>query len=148
MEENDVDGYSYKPLETYKGLYIENLTDWDKSITVGSIPEVELSKRISKVATLNLTDVNLGYDSYVLLDNAVDIREKFRTNSFLAINFDNVKWSPYSNIESDTEYDENKTFYELTDHNNFVEYTDHSQEKWDLLKLNNKLFVYDNSPEM
>jgi len=146
MEENNIDGYSYKPLDTYKGLYIENLTDWDKSIAVGSIPEIELSKRISKVATLNLTDVNLGYDSYILLDNAVDIREKFRPNSFLAINYDNVNWSPYSNIESDTEYDENKTFYELTDHNNFIEYTNHSQDKWDLLKLNNKLFVYDNSP--
>ena len=72
--------------------------------------------------------------------------EKFRTNSFLAINYDNVDWSPYSNIESDTEYDENKTFYELTDHNNFIEYVNHSQDKWDLLKLNNKLFVYDNSP--
>ena len=142
--------YVYAPADTYKGLYIENLTDWDTSTASGSISQSEYPNRISQVATLNLTDVNLGYDSYVLLDKAIDIRERFKPNDFLALNLENVNWSPYSNIESDVEFDENKTFYELTDHNNFVVYdaNSHTEERWNLLKLNNKLFVYDNSVEM
>ena len=142
--------YVYAPADTYKGLYIENLTDWDKNTQVGDIPEVDFKRRVSQVDTLNLTDVNLGYDSYVLLDNAVDIRERFKPDKFLALNLENVNWSPYANIESDVEFDSNKVFYELTDHNDFVVYdpNKHTQAKWDLLKLNNKLFVYDSSPEM
>ena len=149
--------YKYVPSETYEGLYIENLTDWDKNTEMPTFnTDIERENwydtNISKVDTLNLTDVNLGYDSYVLLDNAIDIRERFRTSSgsFLALNLENINWSPYSVIEADVDFDTDHVFYELTDHNNFIIYdpNKHTQSKWDLLKLNNKIFTYDDSPAM
>ena len=138
--------YKYTDAATYKGLYVENLTDWDKNTQQGDIydssdtadiKQNKINNAISQVNILNLVDVNLGYDSYTLLDNAIDIREKFRPDASLAINIEDVQWSPYSLIESDTEYDSNKTFYELTDHNNFIIYTDHSVEKWTPLYIFN-----------
>ena len=145
MTEDAELGYKYVDSDLYKGLYIENLTDWNTDTQISDISESEYNDKISKVSTLNFTDVNLGYDSYKVLCNAIDIREKFRRDNFLAINFENVNWSPYKLIESDTEFSDSITFYELTDHNNFKVYENHSEEKWNVLKLNNKLFTYDNN---
>ena len=142
MIPDNEEGYVYNDLNAYKGLYIEGLTDWDKNNTIN----------ISNIRTLNLIDVNMGYDSYVLLDNAIDIRERFRPNDFLGFNFENVNWCPYTVIESDTEFDSSIQFYLLTDHNTFIPYNkqtdwEFNQNEWDLLKLNNKLFTYDSTTQ-
>lgn len=73
--------YVYNTKANYEGLYIEGLTDLDPSQAASSQ---------SKVDTLDLQNVALGYDSYKLLENATLIREAARPNGYLAINLENV----------------------------------------------------------
>ena len=129
----------YADPEDLKGLYIEGITDYD------SESETLVN---DKFTMLDLRDVALGYDSYRLLQNVVTITErKMATDSgaFMAINLEDVEWSPYKLIESDTTYTNAIQFYQLTDHNTFETYHHTSDVIWEDLKLNDKLFILDES---
>jgi hypothetical protein len=60
----------------------------------------------------------------------------------LAINIENVKWTPYRLVEVGETPDVNNTYVLLNDHDAFVEYAKVSGEypKWDLNVLNGKVY--------
>ena len=131
----DNGSYIYNNHDNYSGLYIQGLTDYDEN-------ELYENNTYSICKSLDLQSVALGYDSYKLLNNAVNIRDRFRSDDFIAINFEDVNWCPYTVIESDVEYIPSQTFYVLTDHNDFEVYNHTSAEEWGDLKLNDKLYIY------
>jgi len=119
--------------DTYTGLYIEGVTDLTNSTDV------------SKVAfnRLNLVGGALGYDSYKLLTNALELVDrKAATGTRLRINLENVEWSPYKVVEPNTPYNANETYYYLTDHSTFTRYTFVNADEWTNLTLNERIFTY------
>lgn len=123
----------YADKDSYKGLYIEGVTDATSATAT------------TNLATLSIVGGGLGYDSYKLLKKVVDIKKKMvvsDSTTSVALNLENVKWSPYEVLATDATYDSTKTYYRLTDHSNFVTYTFTTADDWKDLLLNGKLFTY------
>lgn len=96
------DYYIEKPIQEYKftdkkGLYIEGLTDAN-DINAGSLLHLN---RISIIGG------QMGYNSYVVVDKAVKIKQQMQKNAYLgddydptlAINLENINWTPYRLVE-------------------------------------------------
>lgn len=94
--------YIEKPIQEYKftnkkGLYIEGLTDANE-INADSLLHLN---RISIVGG------QMGYNSYVVVDKAVKIKQQMQKNAYLgdnyspslAINLENINWTPYRLVE-------------------------------------------------
>ena len=123
----------YANKDSYKGLYLEGVTDATSATST------------TNLATLSIIGGGLGYDSYKLLKKVVDIKKKMvasDSTTSVALNFENVEWSPYEVLATDATYDSTKTYYRLTDHSNFVTYTFTTADDWKDLLLNGKLFTY------
>ena len=119
--------------DTYTGLYIEGVTDLTNETDT------------SKVALnrINLVGGSLGYDSYKLLTNALELVDrKAASGTRLRINLENVEWSPYKLVEPGTPYDPSETYYRLTDHSTFTNFTFSNADEWTNLTLNEKIFTY------
>lgn len=123
------------------GLYIQDLTNLE-TITADSK---------TQLGTINIVGGNMGYDSYSLLDKTVQIKQQMINNAdldlgkydkHLAINVENVKWTPYRLVEVGETPDMNNTYVLLNEHDAFVEYALVSGEypKWDLNVLNGKVY--------
>lgn len=128
----------YADKDSYKGLYIEGVTDATSATAT------------TNLATLSIVGGGLGYDSYKLLKKVIDIKKKMvasDSTTSVALNFENVEWSPYEVLATDATYDSTKTYYRLTDHSNFVTYTFTTADDWKDLLLNGKLFTYNADAE-
>lgn len=122
--------------DTYTGLYIEGVTDLSSSVSSTALGRI------------NIVGGALGYDSYKLLTNAIEIKERENSEGTrLRINLENVEWSPYIAVEPNSPYNSNETYYRLTDHNTFVPYEFISGSEWQNLTLNEKIFTYNNNPD-
>ena len=124
----------YAPAADYRGLYLENITDYNNSL-------VNTGHNIS---TLVIEGGKLGYGSYVILDNLVKLKKEASSNSMLAASLKNVVWTPYSVVVYGEEYDSSESYYQLTDHSTFVPYT-YNAATWDNDTLNGIVYTYDDS---
>ena len=141
VEEDGQINYIEQPYNSYKGLYIEGITDLD-------LNHLELGNK--NFTILDLKDVNLGYGSWTILNNMLTLWE---TDDSLAkrklqINLENIYWSPYKLVESNSIYDTTKSelYYYLTNHNTFKKYI-YNEENWDLDLLNKKIYLYQSELE-
>ena len=118
--------------DTYKGLYIEGVTDIGNNAGIGH--------------TLNNIQIRGGkleYNSYTILKNLVTLKVGARTNTDLAIEYYDVHWSPYTLVEAGSAYDDDVTYYELTDHSTYVEYNHTSLDDWQSKLINSVIYTYD-----
>ena len=129
----------YADRKNYSGLYIEGVTDATDATTT------------TNLNSLSIIGGGLGYDSYKLIEKLVNIKKKMvekDPTASVALNLENVQWSPYTVVPTDANYNSAKTYYRLTDHSNFVEYTFTTADEWKDLLLNGKIFTYDkNAPQ-
>ena len=133
----------YTPnLEDKTGLYIEGITDYNEE-------DENLTNLNTNFSQLNLNNVNLGYGSWIILSNMLSIWQKKASElkRRLIINLQNVNWNPYSLLPKDSIFDKNNNqYYELTVHNTFKHFdtnqTNNTEEKWNNLLFNNKIFEY------
>lgn len=124
----------YSPADSYRGLYLENITDYNSS----------LASTGHNISTLVIEGGKLGYGSYTILDNLVKLKRNATANSMLAASLKNVVWTPYTVVIYGEEYDANETYYELTDHSTFVPYT-YNEATWANDTLNGVIYTYDNT---
>ena len=122
--------------DTYTGLYIEGVTD------------VTNETSSTPLGRINIIGGALGYDSYKLLKNAIEIKERENSEGTrLRINLEDVEWSPYIAVEPNAPYNSSERYYRLTDHNTFVEYSFANGAEWSNLTLNEKIFTYNGNPD-
>jgi hypothetical protein len=72
---------------------------------------------------IDIVGGNMGYDSYKLLNKAVQIKEQMHNNASvdanakkIAINLENVNWTPYRLIEIGEMPEDGKTYVLKNDH--------------------------------
>ena len=119
--------------DTYTGLYIEGVTD----LAQDTDPTKVALNRI------NIIGGSLGYDSYTLLQNALELRDRENKNALrLKINLEEVEWSPYHVVEPGTPYNPQETYFYLTDHSTFTSFTFTTANEWTSLTLNERIFTY------
>ena len=124
-----------------KGLYIEGLTT--------QIDDYTNAKTF--IDTINIVGGNMGYNSYIITEQAMKIKKAMQANAALesnyskrlAINLENVDWTPYRLVESGEVYDASATYVQKTDHYTFEPYTFVSEENWDRGTLNSRIYQYD-----
>lgn len=113
-----------------KGLYIEGITNVEKSKRTGVIP----------FGIYKIDGGILGLDSYKLLSILFDFKESVRNDSTvsyeekkLRINLTKVDWSPYNAIEYGTPYfsDQAKFYYYDDGRNGLVRYTRNPDLSWE-----------------
>ena len=121
----------YKDHSEYEGLYLEDITDYDPTKTYAEA---------CKLTTIQTDNDALGYDSYEILANTV--KRKTGTDGSLAIQMNNVTWTPYVQVEYGEVQNSNTTYYLLTDHSTYVNY---AGGDWDNLTLNGKIYTLDTS---
>ena len=143
---NETRSYYKKEIVTEKvfpnGLYIEGLTNLT-TITDNSA---------THLSTIDIVGGNMGYDSYTLLNRTVQIKNKMINTSnldpsydkHLAINLENVDWTPYRLVELGEIPEEGKTYYKLNDHDVFELYekTSNKYLNWDLNVSNGVVYEY------
>ena len=143
---NETRSYYKKEVVTEKvfpnGLYIEGLTNLT-TITDNSA---------THLSTIDIVGGNMGYDSYTLLNRTVQIKNKMINTSnldpsydkHLAINLENVDWTPYRLVELGEVPEEGKTYYKLNDHDVFELYekTSNKYLNWDLNVSNGIVYEY------
>lgn len=134
----DPETYKEKPYDSYKGLYIEGLTDYN----INSSDNL----KNKNFTTLDFKNVALGYGSWIILNNMLSIWDNElddNSKTKLKINLEDIYWSPYKLVEPDTPYDNSKVelYYQLTNHNTFKPYT-YNESSWNLSLLNKQIYIY------
>ena len=131
--------FTYNDPETYKGLYIEGVTDLD----INNIPKDNANRPIGHAITrLNIIGGNLGYGSYILLRNLVTLKNGAAGANALGVNLEDVHWTPYQEVE----YGEPQgagPYYQINEHGLYEEYLGNSEADWLNLTLNQKIFTKD-----
>ena len=121
----------YADPATYRGLYIEGVTDYSTGH-----PGHKLNQLI-------IEGGSLGYDSYTILNNLVQLKNGATENTTLSASLKDVYWCPYTQVQYGDSKDNNTTYYILTDHNTFATYTDNSNESWEFNTLNGLIYTFD-----
>lgn len=117
------------------GLYIAGITDaTDLNIDI-------------PIMRYSIIGGNLGYDSYRLLDTLtkikVNMQKRNAANSSLAINLENVNWSPYTVVEYGEAYDEEKSDLYYYDNERFqLKHYTYNKDTWELSTKNGKIYLY------
>ena len=121
----------YRNEDTYAGLYVQGLTDYtsESAVKATALGEIELEGDA------------MGYDSYTLLKNAVEI--KTNAGGRLKIRMDDVNWTPYTPVEYGESKREGVDYFFATDHSTFEPYT--RTGSWSADTLNGKVFTFDPS---
>ena len=121
------------------GLYVPGIT------TTGSLAN---STGIEK---LQIIGGNMGYSSYQLMKNLVDIKTTMQLDSTfsddqktIVMALEKVLWSPYKLVEYGVALDSAKTYVLKNDHSGFDAYTP-TKSNWDTNTLNG--LVYELIPE-
>ena len=91
---------SYAASDTYKGLYLENITDIEDKHDIGHT-----------LSTIEIDGGKLEYNSYTILKNLITLKDNAVTNTNLSINYYDVHWSPYTLVERGTSYDRNISYF-------------------------------------
>lgn len=124
--------------EYLPGLYIPGITS------------TELSKT-TNITQLKIVGGNMGYSSYQLLKNLVDIKTTMQSDEnigagkkTLSAVLEKVLWSPYKLVEAGVAKDSEKTYMLKTDNSTFKAYTPTSAD-WERNTLNG--LVYELIPE-
>lgn len=129
----------YEDHETYEGLYIEGLTDYDP---------ISGSKGLgSNVSEIDIEGDSMRYDSYTILNNLVLQKKPIsptQDQQRLSIKMLDVNWSPYTQVEYGESKNSNIQYYKLTDHSTYELYNSPSSE-WENDTLNGKIFTFDES---
>lgn len=123
----------YADPDTYKGLYLEGITDY-----VSGKPGHKLSQLI-------IQGGSLGYNSYTILNNLVEMKYGASENNTLSVNLKDVYWCPYTQVNYGESKLEGVDYYILTDHNTFTPYTDTSITNWNFNTLNGLIYTFDSS---
>lgn len=126
--------YIQQSAETYRGLYIEGVTDIGNNSGTGH-----------NLFNITIRGGKLEYGSYEILRNLITLKDGARVNNTLSINLYDVHWSPYSLVEVGTPYNSNITYYELTDHSSFISYSYVDALTWEQQLLNERIYTYDNT---
>ena len=124
--------YEYTDPDTYRGLYIEGVTDY-VAANAGTG---------HKLQTYEVSGGGLGYHSYTILKNLYDLKFGASSNQYLQVSLTDVDWSPYEQVEYGTSYDLSKTYYLLNDHSTFEEFTFVNAADWNAKLLNGKIYIY------
>lgn len=109
-----------------KGLYVEGVT------TTNNLADS------TEIAKLQIVGGNMGYSSYQLMKNLVDIKTTMQANSdidelkkMIQISLEDVLWSPYKLVEAGVTYDSSKVYVQKTDNSTFITYKeDPSNDEW------------------
>lgn len=124
------------------GIYVPGITTTDS-----------LAKK-TKIEKLQITGGNMGYSSYQLMKNLVDIKTTMQTDDTLtndegkplsaadkriAIALENVLWSPYKLVESGVALDESKTYVLKTENSTFETY-EPTEDDWSANTLNGLVY--------
>ena len=126
--------YVYNDPSTYKGLYLEGVTDY----TISS------ANAGHKINNLEIAGGGLGYGSYIILKNLYDLKKEATRNNTLSIGLTDVEWTPYVAVEKGTPYDSTETYFFLNDHSKYESYTYIDEDTW-ADQLNNSLVYVWNS---
>lgn len=123
-----------------KGLYVPGVT------TTGNLAET------TDISKLQIVGGNMGYSSYQLMKNLIDIKTTMQTKSdidelkkTLQISLTNVLWSPYKLVESGVSYNSTKTYVKKTDNSTFEAYNNPTSVQWSKDTLD--ALVYEVMPE-
>jgi len=125
--------YDYTDPDTYRGLYLEGITDYDAT----------KENEGHSVSTLDIQGGGLGYNSYTILNNLYMLKHEANTNNLLSIGLTDVEWTPYIEVEKGTPYDDTEDYYLLTDHSSYEPYGNYiSDEKWLEQTTNRLVYTY------
>ena len=116
-----------------KGLYLEGITD---TVEMGKEP---------RLLRLDIVSGNLGYGSYEILNNSIAYKETLDKNTqanskYLAINLEDVVWTPYVKVESDTVYSGTASYFIKTNHYSYEDYQYNNDADWKYDIKNGKVF--------
>ena len=135
VEPNDSGSYDYVDPNSYKGLYIEGVTDYT----------VDKAGTGHKLVTYEVVGGGLGYNSYIILNNLYSLKHGATSNQYLRASLTDVQWTPYEQIEYGTLYNSEETYYLLNDHSTFEDFTFTTTEDWENKLLNGVIYTYNSA---
>lgn len=119
----------YRNEDTYAGLYVQGLTDYTTGAAV----------KASELGEIEFEGDALGYGSYTILKNAVEIKEE--AGGRLKVRMDDVNWTPYVPVEYGEAKQDGVQYYYATDHSTYEPYA--RTGSWSSDTLNGKVFTLD-----
>ncbi len=129
---------SYANPNTYRGLYLENITDYNNS----------LANTGHAMNTIIIEGGGLGYNSYTILNNLIKLKDNAESNNLLNISIKDVSWTPYEIVESGEYWNQSTTYYKLTDHSSFEPYNYNTiRPNWAADTLNGLIYTYNNTKD-
>ena len=132
-------GYTNADPATYRGLFIDGVTNYDPLTSAGSG---------HSVSTLVINGGGLGYNAYKILENLYGLKYGAQTRNKLAASLTNMDWTPYEEVEYGTPYNANETYYLLTDHSTFEEITGTlPASEWADKTLNSLIYTYNSGKD-
>ena len=129
--------YERQPAESYKGLYIEDVTDYSN----------DNAGKGHSLGTVQIDGGKLEYGSYKILENLVKLKTNAQSNKNLGIFYYNVHWSPYFLVEKGTPYDGTITYYLLNDHGLYQSYAYTTADQWTSDLVNEIVYTYDENAD-
>ena len=125
----------YEDPNTYRGLYIEGITDYTSSNTNAG----------HQLSSLVIEGGGLGYGSYQILSNLVALKSGASENKTLRLSLKDVVWTPYTQVEQGAPHVDlpaTQSYAKLNDHSKFENYT-YNSATWDTDVLNGVVYIYD-----
>ena len=119
------------------GLYIEDVTDYTSA----------KAGQGHNLGTIQINGGKLGYGSYKILKNLVDLKTNAENNKDLSIFYYDVHWSPYNLVEKGTIYDPTTIYYYLNDHGVYNEYSFSTADIWTKDLVNEIIYTLDPEAE-
>ena len=129
--------YEQQPASSYRGLYIEDVTDYISA----------KAGQGHNLGTIQIDGGKLEYGSYKILDNLVKLKTNAESNKDLSIFYYNVHWSPYNLVEKGTSHNEQETYYELNDHGKYQIYAYTTEDAWTNALVNETIYTLDSEAE-
>lgn len=129
-DSNQPGHYIYQDPDTYRGLYVEGVTDY----VSGSAGH--------NISTYEVQGGGLGYNSYIILRNLYNMKKDASAKNTLSIGLTDVEWTPYVVVEKGTVYDSNETYYLLNDHSTYEIYSYSNVDTWNEQLNNGLIFTY------
>ena len=133
VEDQEVAGkYNYQAPETYRGLYLEGVTDYTSANANAG----------HNLSTYEVQGGGLGYNSYIILNNLYNLKKNASSKNTLSIGLTDVEWTPYVSVEKGTPYDVNESYYLLNDHSTFEPYIYTDNDTWEDNLNNSLVYTY------
>ena len=146
------DDVNYNPSKKYYEKVVEEQTTYPKGLYIEGITNKTTinDDDVTHLNTVNIIGGNMNYASYELVNTVMKIKEKMQAvndlsadyNKILYLNLENIKWSPYRQVEYGENIKENASYAKKTDHYTFIDYSDTTNWKKDT--LNGRIYEVDN----